>query len=323
MNLQTQLIIKITKQKHFKTEPVQLKGAHMKVIAFTNGKGGVAKSTSISGLGSVLAASGYKTLLIDLDPQGNTTSTFTSGTEFIKPVADIWKSYVNKSIAIENTGLSLKALFCEKFTKKESMQEYIVNSNFNNVDILPASFDLAFMIYDIYDSCKTNPNAITYFKHNLNLLKNEYDYVLIDTSPFMSYLTMCTITASDYIVTPINTDSYSYDGLGQLIEMVQEINLTYGTQAEFKGVFLTRAKRNTVVYKQVVEQYTAEFGDSFIAVSVRDCVAVTEANTALVPLFEYAPTSVAIEDYIDIANYLGLLDNEHYRKLEKVRRGIA
>ncbi len=295
----------------------------MKTIAFTNGKGGVAKSTSVGGIGCVLAKSGNKTLIIDFDPQKNITSTFTHGTDYQEHESTLWRSYINSENSTENEDLSLKALFCDKFVRKESMQEYIVKSNFENIDILPASFDLAFAIYDIYDSCKNEPNAITYFKHNLELLKNEYDYVLVDTSPFMSYLTMCTIAASDYIVTPINTDSYSYEGLGQLIEIVQEINATYNTHAEFKGVFLTRAKRNTVVYKNLVEQYMAEFGDSFIPISVRDCISVTEANTALVPLFNYAPQCTAIEDYIDIANYLGLLDNEHYRKLEKTRRGIA
>lgn len=295
----------------------------MKVLSFANSKGGVSKSTSIGAISSILGAASYRVLIVDLDPQKNITRTFTNNTDYEESENHLWKSIINNELAIENDDLSWSALFCEKFTQKQSIQEYIVSSNSENIDILPSTFDLAFAIYYIYDKCKEIPNAITYFKHNLNLLKNEYDYVLIDTSPFMSYLTMCSIAASDYIVSPINTDNYSYDGLGQLIDVVELINATYNTQAEFKGVFLTRVKRNTVVYKDLAKAYQSEFEDKFIPISVRDCISVTEANTALIPLFQYTPGCVAIEDYIKITNYLGLLDNEHYKKLEKVMGGIA
>lgn len=295
----------------------------MKVMSFANSKGGVSKSTSIGAISSILGAASYKVLIVDLDPQKNITRTFTNGTEYVEPDNRLWKNIINSDFSSESDGLSWTALFCEKFAHKQSMQEYIVPSNSDNIDILPSTFDLAFSIYYIYDKCKESSNAITYFKHNLNLLKNDYDYVLIDTSPFMSYLTMCSIAASDYIVSPINTDNYSYDGLGQLIDVVEMINTTYNTQAEFKGVFLTRVKRNTVVYKDLAKAYQSEFEDKFIPISVRDCISVTEANTALLPLFKYTPGCVAIEDYIKITNYLGLLDNAHYKKLEKVMGGIA
>lgn len=294
----------------------------MKVITFANSKGGVSKSTSIGTIASITGASKYKTLLIDLDPQRNLTKTFTNNTAYKSSKENLWRNFIGNTDNYENDNPALTALFCEKFTKKESMMEYIVDSNFTNVDILPATFDLAFIIYYIYDKCKEDKNAVTYFKHNLQLLKNDYDYIFIDTSPFMSYLTMSTIAASDYIVTPINTDSYSYDGLEQLIDIVEEINDTFNTQAEFKGVFLTRVKRNTTVYKKLKEQYKELFGDRFIPISVRDCITVTEANTALIPLFEYDSTCPAIEDYIKIINYLGLLDNKHYKNLEKLLGGM-
>lgn len=279
----------------------------MKIITYINSKGGVAKTTSINGMASILALADYKVLLIDLDPQENLTSTFTNNTEY-EEREDMEYVYSN--------------LFCQKMMLKKSVTAYIVNTNTKNIDILPASDELADVIYKIYDVEKNEKNAVNYFRHNINLLKNEYDYIMIDTSPFTSYLSKCAIAASDEILTPINTDNYSYNGLVKLIDMVEKTNQKYGSSAMFAGVFFSRAKKNTVVYNELERQYKELLGDKFIPTAVSDCIAVAEANTQFTPLHEYAPKCKAMEDYEDIVNYLGWIDNKHIRILHNAKGEI-
>ena len=292
------------------------------VISLINEKGGVGKSSSAITIAQILSISGYSILLIDLDPQMNTSKMF-------------GKSEEGKDIDYEQ-------LFCSKFDDKATVMNYISTTDYENISILCASRELNNLIYKIYDESKES-NVELCFKHNLSLLKDDYDYIIIDNSPFKSYLTTCAMCASNKIITPICVDNFSYDGLMSLFDTIEDLNAKYALSIEFAGMFMTRVAGRTTLYKQMFESYENMFGDKFLPVSIRNCIAVNvldsltamqflpvsirnciavnESNTLFEPLLTYDKRSTAAQDYIELVNYLGLMDNKHYRELAKYLKG--
>lgn len=274
-----------------------------KVISFINEKGGVGKSTSAITITQILSISGYKVLLIDLDPQMNTTKMFGQSDETID--------------------VNYEHLFCTKQLRKSSVMEFINTTEYKNISILSASRELSRLVYTIYDRSKESgdANVELYLRHNLSLIKDEFDYIIIDNSPFKSYLTSCAICASDKIITPICVDNFSYDGLMSLFDTIEDLNTKYSLAIEFAGIFMTRVAGRTTLYKQMFESYEDMFGDKFLPVSIRNSIAVSESNTMFEPLLTYDKRCPAAQDYIELVNYLGLMDNKHYRELAKYLKG--
>lgn len=270
------------------------------VISLINEKGGVGKSTSAITITQILAISGYKVLLIDLDPQMNTTKMF-SNVDNIKDV-------------------DYEHLFCDRADDKSEVLSFISDTDYANISVLSASRELNTLIYKIYDRSKEK-NIELSLRANLSLLKDEFDYIIIDNSPFKSYLTTCAICASDKIITPIGVDNFSYDGLMSLLDTIEEQNTKYALSIEFAGIFMTRVAGRTTLFKQMFESYEQMFGDRFLPVSIRNSISVSESNTTFEPLLTYDKRCTAAQDYIELVNYLGLMDNKHYRELAKYLKG--
>lgn len=271
------------------------------VISLINEKGGVAKSTSAITISQILAISGYRVLIIDLDPQMNTSKMF---------------GHTDNN----NPDINYEHLFCSKQLRKSSVMEFISETDYSGISLLSASRELNTLIYKIYD-CSKNSNVELFLKHNLNFLKDEFDYIIIDNSPFKSYLTSCAMCASDKILTPICVDNFSYDGLMSLLDSIDELNSKYSLAIEFAGIFMTRVAGRTTLFKQMFESYESMFGDKFLPVSIRNCIAVNESNTTFEPLLTYDKRCSAAQDYIELVNYLGLMDNKHFRELAKYLKG--
>ncbi len=270
------------------------------VISLINEKGGVGKSTSAITIAQILSISEYKVLLIDLDPQMNTTKMF-------------GQSEANPEIDYER-------LFCVKQKSKDAVMNFITETDYDNISILTASRELNSLIYKIYDKMKET-NVELYLRYNLNLIKDEFDYIIIDNSPFKSYLTSCAMCASDKIITPICVDNFSYDGLMSLLDTIEELNDKYALSIEFAGIFMTRVAGRTTLFRQMYESYENMFGDRFLPISIRNCIAVNESNTTFEPLLTYDKKCPASLDYVELVNYLGLMDTPHYRKLAKYLKG--
>lgn len=270
------------------------------VISLINEKGGVGKSTSAITIAQILSISGYKILIIDLDPQMNTTKMYGQ--------------------AEANPDIDYEHLFCVKQKSKDAVMNYITETDYHNISLLTASRELNSLIYKIYDKMKET-NVELYLRYNLNLIRDEFDYIIIDNSPFKSYLTSCAMCASDKIITPICVDNFSYDGLMSLFDTIEELNDKYALSIEFAGIFMTRVAGRTTLFKQMYESYENMFGDRFLPVSIRNCIAVNESNTTFEPLLTYDKRCPASLDYIELVNYLGLMDNKHFRELAKYLKG--
>lgn len=268
-------------------------------ISINNSKGGVAKSTSVITIAQILAISGYNVLIIDLDPQMNTTKMYGQN---------------------ENSDVNIEHLFCVKQLQKSSVEEFIVPTSHSGISMISASRDYYELIYKIHEASKSNPVELT-FRSNLEYIKDDYDYIIIDNSPFKSALSNCSLCASDGVLTPINADNFSYDGLMDLIETIQQLNEKYSLSINFTGIYMTRVSNRTNLFKQMFESYEEMFEDKFIPVSIRQTDAVNQSNTSFVPLLTYDKRCTAAQDYIELVNYLGLMDNKHYKKLIRYMKG--
>ena len=122
-----------------------------------------------------------------------------------------------------NPDIDYERLFCTKLNNKSEVIDFITETDYNNISILTASRELNSLIYKIYDKMK-EINVELYLRNNLGLIKDEFDYIIIDNSPFKSYLTSCAMCASDKVITPICVDNFSYDGLMSLFDTIEELN---------------------------------------------------------------------------------------------------
>ena len=106
-----------------------------------------------------------------------------------------------------------------------------------------------------------------------------------------------------------------------LLDTIETLNTKYSLSIEFAGIFMTRVAGRTTLFKQMFESYENMFGERFLPVSIRNCIAVSESNTTFEPLLTYDKRCSAAQDYIELVNYLGLMDNKNFRELAKYLKG--
>ena len=257
------------------------------VIVVTSGKGGVGKTTTTANLGSALALRGKKVVLIDTD----------IGLRNLDVVMGLENRIVYDIVDVVEEKCKLK-------------QALIKDKRFKDLFLLPAA--------QTRDKSAVNEEQM---KELTEKLKEEFDYIIIDNSPFKSYLTSCAMCASDKVITPICVDNFSYDGLMSLFDTIEELNDKYALSIEFAGIFMTRVAGRTTLFRQMYESYENMFGDRFLPISIRNCIAVNESNTTFEPLLTYDKKCPAALDYVELVNYLGLMDTAHYRKLARYLKG--
>ncbi len=272
------------------------------VLSFINQKGGVGKTTSACAVTDILAAAGYKILLIDLDAQCNATNLF--GLHGNTRICDFVK------------------LFCEDCTPEE-MRSYITEpagedlpDHYKNIKIIPGDKR---MLNEILAQIipKNNFSTMLKFRKNLSLIRDDFDYIIIDNPPSRVLITDISITATDKILLPANCDSFSFVAYNDLADTVKEVNSRYLLQVTFGGMFITKVKKNTNLYKSLFSQYIDNLGADFIPCAISDSNIVNEANTCMMPLYTYDKQSPIIKDYVDVLTHLELIDKKHMLTLCK------
>lgn len=242
-----------------------------KIVVITNNKGGVGKSTTAEALADGLVLRAYKTLLIDLDPQGS----LSTGIDENKPTA------------------------YEVMTKRVSVMNAIQQRQ-NRADILPASKHLSRLISELIDMGKEyrlREIIIPALPH--------YDYIIIDTPPALSILTVNAMTTAHSLIIPVQADIFSLKGVGQLMESVDAIRTYTNPNIELMGVLLTRHNARSILTRTMADRANkaAETIGTFLYKSViREEIVVKEAQASAQSLFEYAPDSNPTIDYINFIN---------------------
>lgn len=245
-----------------------------KIIAVTNQKGGVGKTTTAVNLSACLAYKGKKTLLIDADPQGNSTSGF----------------------GIDKKALSLTVYDC--LINFDNTKNAIIKTQYKNLHIIAANSALAGSEIELaYEEERE-----FFLKKALATVADEYDFIIIDSPPALGMLTLNVLTASDSVIIPIQCEYYALEGLSQLvstIKLVKKNNLNPNIQIE--GVLPTMFDARTNLSIQVLDEVKKFFPNKVFTSVIPRNVRLSEAPSFGEPIIKYDITSKGAEAYFSLA----------------------
>lgn len=245
-----------------------------KAIAIFNQKGGVGKTTTNINLAACLAVKGKKILVLDIDPQGNTTSGL-----------GISKTDVEYSTYDLLTDSSL------------DVRSIIVNTSTEGLDVIPGSVQLAGAEVELvqFDHRESR------LKTALAPVKDEYDYIFIDCPPSLGLLTINSLTAVDSVLIPIQCEYYALEGVSQLMSTIEIVKKTLNPELEIEGVILSMFDGRTNLSIQVVEEVKKYFRDKVYTTVIPRNVRLAEAPSYGMPIVEYDPNSTGAEAYSEFA----------------------
>lgn len=234
------------------------------VIAVANHKGGVGKTTSTQNIGAALAKLGKKTLLLDLDPQGNLSDAF--GHDDVEE--SIYDALTDKAeVPIIKLG--------------------------DHLDLIPSNLDLS--VAEVELSGRTGREYT--LKDAIDGVVNQYDYVLIDCPPSLGLLTINALTACDEVYIPLDSHYFSMKGLDKLMFIINQIKKRLNTDIRISGVFMTRYDPRVVVNKNIAAMVEEGFPDTLFKTKIRNNIALVEAPIENQDIFRYAPKSNGAKDY--------------------------
>lgn len=240
-----------------------------KVIAIANQKGGVGKTTTTINLSASLASLGKKVLVIDMDPQGNTTSGL--GVE---------------KDQVENTVYELLLGEC---TLEESMQKEV----FENLSVIPSNINLAGAEIELIGVDEKE----YLLKKELDKVKEEYDFVLIDCPPSLNMLTINSMCAGNTVLVPIQCEYYALEGLSQLMHTIELVQDRLNPELEIEGVVFTMYDARTNLSLQVVENVKSNLNQTIYKSIIPRNVRLAEAPSHGLPITEYDAKSTGAEAY--------------------------
>lgn len=245
-----------------------------RVIAIANQKGGVGKTTTTINLSAALASKGKKILVIDCDPQGNSTSGFG----------------IDKN-SLENTVYELLLEEC-------SVSDAIIPDVYPNLSVLPAHVNLAGAEIELIDIQGKEYRL----KKEVDWVKDDYDYIIIDCPPSLSLLTVNAMTTADAIIVPIQCEYYALEGLSQLIHTINMIRGKLNRNLNIDGIVFTMYDTRTNLSAQVVENVKANIKQKVYDTLIPRNVRLAEAPSYGEPICKYDPKSVGAEKYAELAD---------------------
>ena len=238
------------------------------VISIINQKGGVGKSTTSQTLAAGLSLKGFRVLLIDMDSQGN----------------------LSYSAGADKQGVTILEVLKQEQNAMAAVQ------HLKSFDIIPASISLAGA-----DMQLTEMGKEYRLREALEPIKENYDYVVIDTPPALGILTVNALTASDSVVIPAQADIYSVDAIGQLYNTIKAVKQYTNKNLSIKGILLTRFSDRTVLSRDLatmIDNTAATLGTKLYKATIREAIGIKEAQANRVDIFEYAPKSNVAADYM-------------------------
>ena len=245
-----------------------------RVIAIANQKGGVGKTTTSINLTATLAEQGKKVLVIDIDPQGNTTSGF-----------GIDKNDLDETIY-------------ELILGECSINDCIIKDVMPNISVLPSNVNLAAAEIELIGVEKKE----FILKNEVDWIKDHYDYILIDCPPSLSMLTVNAMTTAGSVLVPIQCEYYALEGLSQLIHTVNLVKERLNPSLEIEGVVFTMYYSRTNLSMQVVENVKSHLEQNIYNTLIPRNIRLAEAPSYGMPITKYDPKSAGAEAYRQLAN---------------------
>lgn len=245
-----------------------------KIISIVNQKGGVGKTTSAVNLVAALGIKGYKTLLVDIDPQGNSTSGFG----------------INKR-NLEKSSYNVLIGDCPASVAT-------VKTDFKNVSVIPSSMDLAGAELELIELEKREARL----KNALASVRDDFDFIFLDCPPSLGLITLNALCASDTLIVPIQCEFFALEGLSQLIQTVRTVKRLYNPYIEIEGVLLTMYNGQLNLTQQVVEEVKRCFPKKVYATVIPRNVRLSEAPSYGQPVMYYDKSSKGAHAYLDLAD---------------------
>ncbi len=244
-----------------------------RIIAVANQKGGVGKTTTSINLSASLGGLGKRVLVIDADPQGNTTSGFGIDKNFL-----------------ENTIYELILGEC-------TIQDCIIRDTINNVSIVPSNVNLAAAEIELIGVDKKE----YILKQEVDFVKDNYDFIIIDCPPSLSLLTINAMTTANSVLVPIQCEYYALEGLSQLIHTVNLIKERLNSELDVEGVVFTMYDARTNLSAQVVENVKNNLKQHICKTIIPRNIRLAEAPSHGMPITMYDPKSIGAESYMQLA----------------------
>lgn len=243
-----------------------------KIIAVTNQKGGVGKTTTAVNLSASLAYKGKRILLVDSDPQGNSTS----------------------GVGVEKEQIKYSLYDC--LADSDLVQAAIIKTRQKNLSVIPSKNDLS--AAEIELAGENDREFI--LKNALSTVKNQYDYIFIDSPPALGMLTINILTASDSVLIPIQCEYYALEGLTQLISSIQTIKKSLNKGLDIEGILATMYDKRTNLSVQVFDEIKNHFPDKVYQTVIPRNVRLSEAPSYGQPILKYDITSSGAEAYFSL-----------------------
>lgn len=247
-----------------------------KIIAFANQKGGVGKTTSAVNIAASVGILGKSVLLIDLDPQGNTTSGVG----------------INKK--------NLKSTSYELLIDEIDAKQAIVETEFKNLSVIPSNISLAGAEFDLYQL----ENREYRLKKQLEAVKDNYDYIFIDCPPSLGMITVNALAAADAVIIPMQCEYYALEGLSQLMITIRKIKQLYNPELEICGILITMFNGRLILTMQVISELKKYYSDKLFKTPVSRNVKLSEAPSFGKPVYYHDKSSKGANEYLEVAKEL-------------------
>lgn len=240
-----------------------------KIVSIVNQKGGVGKTTTAVNLAAAIGLSGKKVLLVDADPQGNSTSGY----------------------GINKKEVSLTSY--ELLIGNVSADKAVIKTEFKGVDIIPSSMNLAAAEVDLINI----EHREAQLKRALSTVREKYDYIFIDCPPSLGLITINALNAGDTVLVPIQCEYYALEGLSQLMASVRQVKRLYNPMLDIEGIILTMYDGRLNLTAQVVSEIKKYFSGKLYKTSIPRAVRLSEAPSYGKPIQYYDKRSKGTDAY--------------------------